>query len=94
MRIEDLEKLGANQVRLRLQAGLWPPELTKFALDWLTLKDAEAALQADADRAETARVARAQNSRDNIAAIAATIAAITGILSGAITLLDWLKVRP
>jgi hypothetical protein len=94
MRLEDLERMGAARVRLRIQAGLWPAERMEFALDWLALKDAEAALQADADRIETARVAKAQNSRDNIAAIAAIIAAVTGTVSGIVALLDWLKVRP
>jgi hypothetical protein len=94
MDCRDLESLGADRVRLRIQARLWPPEYMELALDWLALKDAEAARQAEADRATTARVANTQNTRDNIAAIAAIIAAITGVLSGAVALLDWLKVRP
>ncbi len=94
VRLEDLEKIGRGQVRLRIQSGLWPAEYMELALKWLALKDAEDALQVEADRSETARVAKAQNRRDNIAAIAAIIAAITGVLSGAVALLDWLRVDP
>ncbi len=94
MDCRDLESLGVGRVRLRIQAGLWPPEFMELALDWLALKDSEAARQAEADRAITARVANRQNTRDNIAAIAAIVAAITGVASAVVTFLDWLKVKP
>jgi hypothetical protein len=94
MDCRDLESLGADRVRLRIQAGLWPAEYMELALDWLALKEAEAARQAGADRANTARVASRQNTRDNIAQIAAIIAAVTGAVSALVSFLDWLKVRP
>jgi hypothetical protein len=90
----DLETLGADQVRPGIQAGIWPAQWMELALGWLALKEAEAARQAEADRAKTARVASARNRRDNIAAIAAIVAAITGVLSGAVALMDWFKVKP
>ena len=61
MDCRDLESLGADRVRLRIQAGLWPAEYMELALDWLALKEAEAARHRDAFQAarEAAREAKA-----------------------------------
>ena len=54
----QMEEMGENQVRLRIQGGSWPSHLTTVAVDWLKQKDQEAQRRSDSSQAEQASIAR------------------------------------
>jgi hypothetical protein len=91
--IAGLEARGVEAVRLLVQAGQIAPSHIETTLQWLRVKDAEAARQAESWRTQEALTARAQNNRENMVAVMATVAAISGVLAVIIGFLAWMFPR-
>jgi hypothetical protein len=85
--IDEFERAGVRDVRLRVQAGLIALDQLEIALRWIREKEAEAARQAESRRIQEALTANAE--KKALARSNRIIMVISG-LTFIVSLLSWL----